>query len=226
MQAAEEDSPAAAVALEELCRAYWYPLYAFVRRQGKNPSNAEDAVQAFFERLLRRKLLARADPARGRFRSFLVTAFKNFLASEWSRETAEKRGGYQPALSLEGLAPEQLYCRDVRAPMTPDQAYDHAWACRLLETVRDHVRDDYARRDHARRYELLERFLPGGDGQPSYAGAAAELGLGEVTVRAEVHRLKKRYRAALRAEIAATVSGPEEIDEELRSLMAALSGRG
>lgn len=222
--AAEEDSPGAAAALEELCRTYWYPLYAFVRRQGRGPTDAEDAVQAFFARLLAKKLLARADPARGRFRSFLLTAFKNFLANEWEREMAGKRGGGQSVLSLEELNPEALYVRDADPALTPDQAYDRAWACRLLATVHERVRMDYAQRGHARRYELLEPFLPGGDGQLSYAEAASELGLGEVSVRAEVHRLKQRYRTALRAEIMATVSSPEEVDEELRSLMAAVSG--
>ncbi|MCP5525077.1 MAG: sigma-70 family RNA polymerase sigma factor [Verrucomicrobiales bacterium] len=222
--ATREDSPAATAALEELCRTYWYPLYAFVRRQGKNPADAEDAVQAFFARLLSKKLLARADPARGRFRAFLLTAFMNFLVSEWERETATKRGGGQPVLSLENLQPETVYSRDADPALTPDQAYDRAWACRLLATVREHVRMDYAERGQARRYELLEAFLPGGDGQLSYSEAAAELGLGEVSVRAEVHRLKKRYRAALRTEIAATVSSAEEVDEELRSLMAGVAG--
>ena len=224
LQSSGEDSPATAKALEELCRAYWYPLYAFVRRQGKGPLDAEDAVQAFFERLLKRKLLARADPARGRFRSFLLTAFKNFLAGEWSRETAAKRGGGKAPLSLETLRPEQVYSFEADSPLTPDQAYDRAWARRVLEAARDQVREDYTQRGQARRYEMLEPFLPGSDGQLSYAEVAKELGLGEVSVRAEVHRLKKRYRGALRAGIAATVSSVEEIDEELRSLMAALSG--
>ena len=224
--AANSDSTEAAAALESLCGQYWYPLYAFARRQGQSAEDAEDLVQSFLADFLGRKALQSADPARGRFRSFLLTCFKRYSTNEWRRGQTAARGGGRLLLSLDALGLEELYAREVRSPLSPGQLYDRAWACGILDRTAQALREDYARRDQIERFELLEPFLPGASRELSYAEVARRLGLSEVSVRAEVFRLKQRYRSLLRAQIAPTVSNADEIDQEIKSLMAALAGAG
>lgn len=223
LAAASADSREAAAALETLCRQYWYPLYAFVRRLGHDPPDAEDLVHSFFASVLEKKSLRHADPLRGRFRTFLLACLKNFMAKEWQRQHTAKRGGGSSFFSLDRLAPEALYARESAHTLTPEQLYDRAWAWRVLERVRDRLQDDYTRRGHAERFALLESFLPGETSELTYAEAGHRLGLCEGSVKAEVHRLKQRYRSLLRAMIAPTVTDLEEVEDELRALFAALS---
>jgi RNA polymerase sigma-70 factor (ECF subfamily) len=222
LAAANADS-AAGAALETLCRQYWYPLYAFARRQGSAPADAEDLVQSFFGVLLEKDSLRWADPARGRFRTFLLACLKHFMAKEWQRRQRLKRGGGTPVVSLDQLSPEALYARETAHTLTPEQLYDRAWAWQVLERVRNRLQADYARRGQAERFALLESFLPGESSELTCAEAGRRLGLSEGSVKAEVHRLKKRYRLLLRATVAPTVGGLETVDPELRALTAALS---
>ena len=223
LAAASEDSQEAAAALETLCRQYWYPLYAFACRLGHAPPDAEDIVQSFFSELLAKRFLQRADPVRGRFRTFLLASLKHFMAKEWQRQHAVKRGGGVPAFSLDELGPEELYARETAHALTPEQLYDRAWALRVLARARARLREDYAHRGQADRFRLLESFLPGETSELTYAEAGRQLGLSEGSVKAEVHRLKGRYRSFLRAAVMPTVARLEDVDEELRELKEALS---
>ncbi len=209
-------------ALEQLCCTYWYPLYAHVRRRGYSREDAEDLTQAFFARLLTHESLSVADPSRGRFRCFLLAALNHFLANEWAKARAEKRGGAQSHLSFDTATGEQLYHQEGSRELNPEELYDRAWALQFLEHVRARLRETYAEDGRADRYEGLERFLPGEENPPSYAQAAAQLGVPEGTLKAEVHRLKRRYGELLREEVGQTVTGPGEIDDELRHLIEVL----
>jgi RNA polymerase sigma-70 factor (ECF subfamily) len=223
LAAASEDSQEAAAALETLCRQYWYPLYAFVLRSGRTAADAEDIVQSFFSNFLAKRFLHHADRQRGRFRTFLLASLKHFMANQWQRERAIKRGGGIPAFSLEQLGPEELYTREDAHSLTPEQFFDRAWALRVLAFVRDKLRKDYVRRGQAERFRLLESFLPGEASELTYAEAGRQLGLTEGSVKAEVHRLKGRYRTHLRAAVMPTVARLEDVDAELRELRGALS---
>ncbi len=215
------DAPAAE-ALEQLCRTYWYPLYAHVRRRGSSPEDAQDLTQEFFARLLARGWLGMADGRRGRFRSFLLAALDHFLANEWDRAHYQKRGGGSPHLPFDTLAAEQLYHPEASRDGSPDALYERNWALRLLDQVRTRLREEYRADGKAQRFDLLERFLPGEECSLTYAQAAAQLGVPEGTLKSDVHRLKQRYGELLREEIAHTVPSPEEIDDELRHLIAVL----
>lgn len=217
LQAGRNDSPEAGSALAELCRVYWYPLYAYVRRLGHDVHNAQDLTQGFFERLLEKNYLELADPRRGKFRWFLLTAFKCFLANEWDRGRTLKRGGGKEIIPLDALTAEQRYALEPADTLTADQLYDRRWALDLLARVRKQLRDRYAGKSD--RFERLEQYLPGGDPPPEYAETAAALKLSEDAVRQEAHRLRKRYGELLRAEIASTVAQPDEIDEEIGYLI-------
>ena len=211
-----------AEALEKLCRSYWYPLYAFVRRTGRNPDDAQDLTQAFFARLLEKNYLEAARPNRGKFRWFLIASFRHFLANEWDRATAQKRGGGRPPISLDELAAEDRYRRELAHELIPDKIYERSWALTLLEQARARLREEFAAMARTERFDLLEKFLPGEDGELTYAEAGRLIGLTEGAVKSEVHRLKRRYRELLRAEVAHTVATPAEIDEEIRHLIAAI----
>jgi RNA polymerase sigma factor (sigma-70 family) len=217
--------PSAAVAqpaLEQLCRSYWYPLYAHVRRRGYAQEDAEDLTQAFFARLLTHESLRRADSGRGRFRCFLLAALNHFLAHEWNKARAQKRGGDRSHLAFDTAAGEQLYDQEGRRELNPEELYERSWALQFLDHVRARVRQMYAEEGKADRYQTLERFLPGEEDPPSYAEAAAQLGVPEGTVKSEVHRLKRRYGELLREEVAHTVASPGQIDDELHYLIRVL----
>ena len=223
LSAGDRESPQAADALERLCRAYWYPLYAYVRRDGSSPEDAQDLTQAFFARLLSKDYLADVRREKGRFRSFLLACLRHFLADERDRARAIKRGGGRTPLSLDAQDAEGRYMMEPKDELTAETVFERRWALTVLESARARLREDYARAGKIERFEALERFLPGEQADCTYAQAASRLGLAPGTVKWEVHQLKQRYRELLRAEIAHTVPSAEDVDEEVRHLIAVLS---
>ncbi len=223
LAAGRSDSPQARESLEKLCQTYWYPLYAYVRRRGHAEADAKDLTQGFFAWLLERDWLERADQQRGRFRSFLLTSFNGFLANEWNRARAQKRGGGR-TLSLPFDAADP-HCRWEPADnVTPEQVYERRWAVTLLDEVMGRLREDYARQDKAELFAQLKPCLLGQRAAQPYAALASTLGMTEGSVKVAVHRLRQRYRQLLRAEIANTVAQPEDVEEEMRHLFAVLAG--
>ena len=220
---AEGEPVPARQALETLCRAYWYPVYAYVRRKGYKPEEAQDLTQEFFARLLAGHWLSRADAGRGRFRTFLLAAFDHFLANEWDRAACQKRGGGRLHLPFDTVAAEESYAGEAGQSLSAEAIYERNWALRFLEQVRGRLREEYTAAGHAQRFALLESFLPGEEGPFTYAQAARRLGVPEGTMKSDVHRLKRRYGELVREEIAHTVGSPDEIDDELRHLMAVLA---
>ena len=214
----------AADALATLCQTYWYPVYAFVRRRGHGPEDAQDLTQAFFARLLEKHTVNAADPARGRFRSFLLASVQNFLANEHDKAAAQKRGGGQSPVSLDPAAAESRYAVEPAHELTPERLFDRRWAMTLLDLCIGELRDEYAARGQGHVFARLQPFLGGDVPGGSYAPAAAELGVSESAVKVAVHRLRQRYRELLRRQILQTVTSSEEVDDEVRHLFAALAG--
>ncbi len=224
LQAGQKSSPHSDQALAELCQTYWYPLYAYVRRQGKTKEDAEDLVQAFFARFLERNYLEGLAVERGKFRAFLPASLKNFLANEWDRSQRQKRGGGVEHLSLNWQDADDRFQLDPPDPASPDRTFDREWAMALLERVVGRLREECVTDGKARLFEQAKGFLMVGQEVIPYAHAAAELGIDEGAVRVAVHRLRKRYRELLRDEIAQTLDDPAQVAEELRSLQVALAG--
>jgi RNA polymerase sigma-70 factor (ECF subfamily) len=224
LTAARLSSPGALAALEKFCRAYWYPLYVFVRRKGYEVEDARDLTQEFFAQLLAKNSLVRADRARGRFRSFLLASLKNFLVNEWRAASRQKRGGDQQFIPLDTEEAEGRYASEPADEASPDKLYEKRWAATLLEQAMDRLREEFAGGDRARLFEELKAFIWGEKTTASQIEVAARLNLTEGAVHGAVHRLRRRYRELLREEIARTVSTTTEIDEELRHLKAVLSG--
>lgn len=223
--AGRNDTVRSQAALNRLCSIYWYPLYAFVRRQGFNAADAQDLTQSFFARLIGKQDLVAVDRAKGKFRSFLLAAMKNFLANEWDKIKTQKRGGgLQNFTSLDARTAESRYHLEPADPMTADRLYERQWALTLLDEVLKHVRDDYEEEGKGALFDALKSTLTGDKNAQPYAETAEKLGMNEGAVKVAVHRLRHRYRDALRAEIASTIGNPEEVDDELRHLFAALSG--
>ena len=223
LAAGRSPSPKSASALEELCRNYWYPLYAYVRRRGQPPHDAEDLTQDFFARLLEKNDLARVGPEKGKFRSFLLTSMNHFLANEWDRARALKRGGGRSFISLNDSSAEVRYSAEPASEWTPEKVFDHRWAVTLLEHALAKLREEYLREKKSSHFNLLKAFLAAEGEQTAYANAAAQLGVNARSIPVLVHRLRKRYRQLIRAEAAQTVSAPEEIDAEMKYLLATLS---
>jgi RNA polymerase sigma-70 factor (ECF subfamily) len=213
-------SPAAESALEKLCRGYWYPVYAFVRRRGSGPHDAQDLTQEFFSRLLRKNTFADADPAKGRFRSFLLGALKHFLSDEWDKARAEKRGGHNETFSLDALEPEARFALEPATDLTPERIFDRRWGMTQLDQALRRLREEFKTAGKAPQFELLKPFLTSDAGPGGYDDVAAQLETSPQTVAVSVHRLRQRYREAVRAEVAHTVTSPDQIDEELRGLFA------
>jgi RNA polymerase sigma-70 factor (ECF subfamily) len=212
-------------ALEALCNAYWYPLYAWARRRGNDPDAARDATQAFFSHLLETGLLQAADPNRGRFRSFLLTSFKNFLANERQRETALKRGGGTPPLSLDADDAETRFALEPAEDVTPDVLFERRWAMTLMERAMHSLGQRYEHDGLGERFRELKRYLTGSEEQIPYREVGDALGMSEANVRVAVHRLRKRYGEHLREEISQTVVDPAELDDELRHLLSVIESR-
>ncbi len=223
LAAGNRSAPQAEVALEELCRTYWYPLYAYVRRHGHSREDAEDLTQAFFARLLEKNYLEGLSSDKGKFRAFLLVALKRFLANEWDRANRQKRGGGLTPLSLDWQDADQRYQINPIDTLSPDKLYDRAWAVTVLEQVITRLRDESAADGKAKLYERLKSFLMLGKSDIPYAQAAAELKLTEGAVRVAVHRLRQRYRELLRQEVAQTLSDPAQVEEEMQALFRALT---
>jgi RNA polymerase sigma-70 factor (ECF subfamily) len=224
LQAADGRSPASARALEQLCRNYWYPLYAFARRQGHSPEDARDLTQEFFSHLLRTNALAQAGEEKGRFRSFLLASLKNLQANEWKKANRQKRGGDAVTFSLDEATAEERYQLEPADHLTPDRIYERRWVETLLERVLTRLREECDASGRTQRFEELKTFLLDDKGALPFAEAAARLSLSVGAVKGVVHRLRQRYREIFREEVAHTVSKEADIDREIRHLLQALGG--
>jgi RNA polymerase sigma-70 factor (ECF subfamily) len=223
LAAADKENPGAEEALAALCQTYWPPLYSYARRKGHSPADAEDLTQGFFAQLLRLDSLARVRRERGRFRTFLLAAMGNYLADDHGRQNAAKRGAGK-VVSIDAREAERGFLREpVAADLAPDEAFDKAWALALLQTVAGKLEQDYEAAGQGDLFRKLSFSLAGGRSEVPYSSLAAELEMNEPAVRVAVHRLRSRYRALLRMEIAETVAEAGEVDEELRELRIALS---
>lgn len=215
--------PESGEALEQLCRNYWYPLYAYVRRQGHAVHAAQDLTQEFFSRLLESKGLDSVHPDKGRFRSFLCASLSHFLANEWKHSRRHKRGGGKPHFSLDGDAAENRYQHEPLDHLTPEKMFERRWAEALLQCVLDRLRAEWERNDTARNFEDMKPFLLDRRGSARIADVAVRLGLTEASLKWAVRKLRQRYREIFREEIAHTVSCPEDIDDEIRHLFSVLA---
>jgi DNA-directed RNA polymerase specialized sigma24 family protein len=213
----------AAVALETICRAYWYPLYAFVRRSGQSPHNAQDLTQEFFRLLLEKRWLAAADRGKGRLRTFLVTALRHFMAKEWRRDSAQKRGGGQAHVPIDTAFAESRYAADGTAPLAADAVFDREWALTLLELTVQRLEAEFAAAGKAEEFAALKGCLAAAHRVIDYGPVAAKLGLSEGAARVAVHRLRKRFRELYREEIAHTLPDEADLEAELRYLAGALA---
>jgi DNA-directed RNA polymerase specialized sigma24 family protein len=219
---AQGESPAAQEALEKLCRTYWRPIFAFLRRQGISPDEAEDITQGFFAELLERRSLSAVRKEKGRLRSFLLGGLKYFLANEERRAMAAKRGKGQRPIPLEELRAGERIETEPADPMTADQIYERRWALTVLERVLSRLKDEYLAADNAVLFDSLKELLPDEPGSPSQAEIAVRLGMSENAVRQAFYRFRQRYQSLLREEIANTVATPADIEDELRHLIAVL----
>jgi RNA polymerase sigma factor (sigma-70 family) len=213
-------------ALEALCRQYWYPLYGFVRRQGRSHHEAEDCTQEFLARLLANGGIAAARPERGRFRTFLLTALRNFLTKEWHRNQAAKRGGGTAVLSLDLRDAQDRFAHEpADAALNSEQAFDRTWALEMIERAVSKLRKDYERSGRGELFATLSAFVMEGESAEAFAAPAARLGMTTHAFTVALHRLRQRVGLRLRADVAETVASETEVDEELRHLIAAVSAR-
>ena len=211
-----------AAAMESLCRAYWHPLYFYLRRQGLSQEEAEDVTQDLFAHLMSRPVLAKAEPEKGRFRSYLLGVLKNVLAHARSRESAGKRGGGAHIVALDSMEAEARYRLEPVDAESPDVLYDRRWAATVMSLARQRLRAEYEQGGGKERFDVLKEFLITGVQNTSYAEAAAALGLSESALKSAIFKLRQRFSAALRAEIAETVASETEVEEELRHLAKVL----
>lgn len=223
LEAGQPESTRYQQALETLCRTYWFPLYAYLRRHGYNAQKAEDHIQAFFACLLEKRGLRLADPKRGRFRSFLLTALKHFLANEHARAQAQKRGGGRKFLSLDIENAESQYIREPRDELSPEKLFERSWALAVLDRTMARLQAEAAATKKQKLFDCLKVYLTADKNAVPYNKVAARLKMTEGAVKVAVHRLRRRYRDLLRDEIAQTVTTEEQINEEIRDLFAALA---
>ncbi len=223
LEAGLNPSSQSAAALDQLCHAYWQPLYFYVRRHGYDEHEAKDLTQEFFSRLLEKKVLETVERGRGRFRYFLQTALKHFLANEWNRSQRQKRGGSVQSFSLDAKSAEERYQLEPRTNVTPEVLFERRWAHTVFERVMDRLQQESGSGAKRRRFDELKPYLLDDPDAAAYAVVAPRLQLTEGAVKSAVHRLRQRSRELFIEEIAHTVSGPEEVDDEIRRLFAALS---
>jgi RNA polymerase sigma-70 factor (ECF subfamily) len=221
--AGAHDSLHARAALEKLCATYWYPVYAFVRRQGHSSHDAQDLTQEFFARLLENNTFAVADRRRGRFRSFLLASLKNFLVKEWQRANAQKRGGGEVFVPLETGEAERRYALEPADTLTAETIFERRWALTLLEQVLSTLRNEHIASGKGDQFDALKPALMGERHGAPYASVAAQFGTTEGAIKITVHRMRQRYRELLHETIAQTVATPTEIEDELRHLFAVVS---
>jgi len=220
--AAIDPTGASRQALSTLCQAYWHPVYAFIRRNGYDPDQSQDLTQGFFTRLLEKNDLSDADQTRGRFRSFLLTSVKHFLANEWYRSHALKRGGGEITISIDVVNAERWYTPSVVEEATPESVFERRWALSILEQVLTRLRNEFANSGQSDLFDNLSVFLSQDSDDVRYEELALKLGIPAGTLRMKVHRIREKYRELLREEITDTVSTPDEIDEEIRFLVTRL----
>jgi RNA polymerase sigma factor (sigma-70 family) len=223
LAARDKCGDAAPEALAILCSTYWYPLYAFIRRQGSSPHEAEDLTQEFFLRFLNRHALERVQPAAGKFRSFLLVCLKNFLANERDRARAQRRGGGRPLLQLDAADAETRYSMEPTDNLAPDAVYERRWAFAVLERTIRELGREYEREEKRALFEELQGFLPGGQGSASRAELAVQRGVTAGAIDVAIHRLRQRFGVLLREQVAQTVSSVDEVEEEIRYLISVLS---
>jgi len=220
LAAAKGEGTASREALGSLCEAYWYPVYAFVRRQGFGAEEARDLTQGYFARLIERRGLKDVRPELGRFRSFLLASVRHFLSNERDRESARKRAPSQGLVSLETESAEDRYLAEPVDALTPETVFERKWAMTVFERALVRLRAEWIGDQKARRFRALSRFLTGEEPAPSYREVASELEMSEAAVKVSVHRIRQRYGELLREEIAATVNDPADVDDELRHLLS------
>lgn len=223
LNAGHSSAPGADSALAKLCQDYWLPLYAFLRRSGYSPHDAQELTQEFFARLLEKKQLRLADPARGKFRSFLLGTLKHFLSDERKRANAQKRGGGRELLSLDAAFAEEQYRVEPADDLTPDKIYDRRWAMMLLERAVARLRQEYADAGKSDLFEGLRQFQSGEQAESTYAETAVRVGLSVSAIKTAIHRMRNRHRELLRDEVAQTVSTIGDVDDEIRHLIGVLS---
>jgi RNA polymerase sigma-70 factor (ECF subfamily) len=221
--AGSPDLPESAVALERLCQAYWFPVYAYVRRWGHGPEDARDLTQDFFAQLLRENTIAAADPDRGRFRSFLLGVLKRFLIHARIHATAQKRGGATIAISWEQDLAEERYAREVRDELAPDELFDRRWATTVLEHALTRLEQEYVGNGKEAMFRRLKPFVLGDRGHPPWRTVGKSLGLSESALKSALHRLRWRFGEVVRAQISETLARAEDVDEELKHLLAVMS---
>jgi RNA polymerase sigma-70 factor (ECF subfamily) len=222
VSAGHPSSPDSRRALESLCEVYWYPLYAYVRRRVPNVDEAQDLTQAFFAELLEKNYVGSATPERGRFRAFLLTAFKHFLSKQWEKAKARKRGGGRAPISLDFATADSSLRIDPAVGLTAEQFYEQQWAIALLGQIMQRLQAEFAAGGKERLFAELKGFIIGDHAGTTYARAAASLNMTEAAVKKSASRMRRRYRELLRDEIAQTVAGPDEVEDEIRSLFATL----
>jgi RNA polymerase sigma-70 factor (ECF subfamily) len=224
VSAGNQTSENSAQALESLCRTYWFPLYAYVRKRVGDANEACDLTQAFFERLLEKNYLAEVDPQRGRFRAFLITAFKHFLSKEWEKARTQKRGGGRSILSLDFRDGDARYSAEPVSHLTSEQVYERQWVLTLLARVMQRLQDEYQAAGKQKQYEHLKSFIIGEHGDTTYANVAAIFQSTEAAMRMSAYRMRRRYRELLRQEIAETVADTADIEDEIQNLFRLAGG--
>jgi RNA polymerase sigma-70 factor (ECF subfamily) len=222
LAARDEDSGVAHEALANLCSTYWHPLYAFIRRQGSSPHEAEDLTQEFFLRFVERNRLTNVHPSAGKFRSFLLACLKNFLANERERAQAQRRGGGQPLVPLDGTDAETRYALEPADHLTPEAVFERRWAFAVLERTMAELRREHFTAEKSEQFAELQGFLPCGQGGVSREELAARRGVSVGAIDVAVHRLRQRFGALLRQQVAQTVSSETEVEEEIRYLISVL----
>jgi len=223
LAAGNQSSPDYTRALSTLCRTYWYPLYVYLRRWGCDREQAEDYTQGFFAGLLERQGIGKADPKQGKFRSFLLASLKNFLADEWDRSQAQKRGGDRKVFSLDIEDGETRYSREPVDNLSPEKLFERYWALEVLKQAMARLKAEYVTANKIELFNCLKTYLTAEQGSVSYRDIAGKLNVAEGAVRVAVHRLRQRYRELVRQEIAQTVTSPDQVDEEINELFAALA---